>query len=142
MKKQFHIKVSGEEKLVIDLVEDESVSVYVDNPPINYAKDKTLLPTLRIEGLRWRNNQHFHLGWLKKKLNSDDEINIKLMQSDEPSSPITKEQEYIAPEKSCSFCHKKKSEVEVLIEKDFMACICNECTELALKAIENYRNSI
>ena len=141
MKKQFHIKVSGEEKLVIDLVEDESVSVYVDNSPTYFKKNKTLLPALRIEGLRWRNDQHFHLGWLERNLNSEDEIKIKLTESEEPPSPLTKEQKYVAPEKDCSFCHKKKSEVDVLVEKNFMARICNECTELAVKAIEDYRNA-
>lgn len=141
MKKQFHIKVTGEEKLVIDLAGDESVSVYVDNPPTDNEKDKPLLPTLRVEGLRWREDQHFHLGWLEKNINSEDEINIKLTESDEASSPLTMEEEYIAPEKDCSFCHKKKSEVEVLVEKNFMARICNECTELVVKSIEEYRNA-
>ncbi len=141
MKKQFHIKVTGEEKLVIDLAGDESVGVYVDNPPTDYEKDKLLLPTLRIEGLRWRDEQHFHLGWLEKNINSEDEISIKLTEANEDSSPLTKEEVYIAPEKDCSFCHKKKSEVEVLVEKNYMVSICNECTELAVKAIEDYRNA-
>lgn len=140
MKKQIHIEVTGAEEIVIDVNEHESVSVHIDNPPTKFQKEQVLRPSVKVDGLRWKNEQHFHLGWLEKNLQFGDEVRIKLMESCQSASSIAKEEEYIAPEENCSFCGKTKSEVEVLVEKSFMARICNECVELAQGVIEQHRN--
>ena len=141
MKKQFHIKITGKEELIIDLNDNESVTIKVDNPPIKFQEKEPLLSRVQVDGLRWTDKQHFHLGWIEQNIEIDDEIRIKLTQSNKSASPLTKDEEYIAPEEECNFCHKKKSEVEHLVEKDYMARICNECVELALNAIEDHRNA-
>ena len=141
MKKQFHIKVTGTEELVIDLNDNESVSVHIDNPPIKFQKEDLPLPTIRVDGLRWKDEQHFHLGWMEKNIEIGDEVRIKIVESNKQATLLNKEEEYISPEEKCSFCRKKKSEVEILIEKDFMARICNECVDLAQTAMDEHRNA-
>jgi len=140
MQKQFHIKIKGKEELVIDLIEDEGVSIQVDNQPTKFDTKAPKNTTIKVTGLRWRDSKHFHLGWLSSELKLGDELSIKLVESERKTSPLSKEEEYIESEAECSFCHKLKSQVECLVEKDFMARICNECVDVAVKAIEDRRN--
>ena len=141
VRKQVIVSAENVEPIVIDVMGDESISIQVDLPPKNVpGSSGKASPMLRVNGLRWRNEEHFHLGWLEEELSFSEEVNIKLTFSTKQPSELQKEEKYVAPEEDCSFCHKKKSEVEILIEKDFMARICNECVELSQKVIEEHRN--
>ena len=143
MKKQFHIKYNDQEPVVIDVIDDESITISLDQPPTKFVEGKEKIPKtlFRIEGLRWRNDEHFHLGWLEKEITLNDTIKIQLKENDSKATPLIKEEKYIEPEKECSFCHKKSSEVKHLVEKDFMARICDECVKLCQQAIDE-RNAI
>ena len=141
MKKQFHITLNNKEEIIVDLNSNESVTVRIYNPPTKLGTEENALSTIEIDGLRWNKDKHFHLGWLKEKINIGDKICLKLLESTQLASPLVNEEEYVPPEKECSFCYKKKSEVEVLVEKTHLTRICNECVELAQKAINEYRNA-
>jgi len=140
VRKQVIVSAENIEPIVIDVKGDESVSIQVDLPPKNVPGGGKASPMLHVNGLRWRDEEHFHLGWLEKKLSFSEEVNIKLTFSVKEPSILQKEEKYVAPEEECSFCYKKKSEVEILVEKDFMARICNECVELSQNIIEERRN--
>jgi len=141
VRKQVIVTAEKVEPIVIDVMGDESVSIRVDLPPRNVPGSGKASPMLRVDGLRWRNEEHFHLGWLEKKLSFSEEVNIKLTFSVKEPSELQKEEKYVAPEEDCSFCHKKKSEVEILVESDFMARICNECVELSQNVIDEHSNA-
>ena len=127
MGRQLHLDHPNGESLVVDLVDDESVSVRVDCGPEALWKNEMPLMRLTVDGLRWRNEEHHHLGWLEKALSVGDTITVRLTDTDEQPSALSKEELFVMPEKDCAFCGKKASKVDVLFEKDVMARICNEC---------------
>ncbi|VAW49548.1 hypothetical protein MNBD_GAMMA03-923 [hydrothermal vent metagenome] len=138
MKKQFHIKINSEEPIVIDINNDESISFDVSHPPTQFDKKDGggYKPFYKIDGLRWRNNEHFHLGWTDKELKLNDKITIQYIESNEKISSLTKEEKYIEPELTCSFCNKKVSEVQQIIDGGLIACICNECVLVCQSEID------
>ena len=127
MGRQLHLDRSDCEKLVIDLVDDESVSVQIDCGPKAMWKGDLPLMRLKVDGLRWRDDEHHHRGWIESALDIGDSVVVTIADSNENVSKLTKEELYVEPEKDCVFCRKKSSEVEVLIEKDMFARICKEC---------------
>ncbi len=136
MGRQLHVGRSGSDNLIIDLIEDESVSVQVDCGPEAMWKGDVPLMRLKVDGLRWRDDEHFHLGWLECALDVGDSVTVRILDGNEKTSSPTKEERYVAPEKDCVFCRKKASEVEVLIEKDMFARICNECVATCQEVLE------
>ena len=138
MKKQLHIKINDLEPVVIDVIEDESVNISLDQPPTKFQKEKDRIPKtlLKIDGLRWRDNEHYHLGWLEREVVLNDAITIQLKEDNRVPTPLAKEELYEKPEKECSFCHRKASEVKHLVEKDMFNRICDECVKSCQKAID------
>jgi len=139
MTKQFHINVADRDNVVIDVKDDESFSIKIDQPPTKFFKDteEVRKPYIQVDGLRWRNDDHFHLGWFESELNIDDKITIQILESNEDASQLTKEEKYFPPEKECSFCDKKSSEVKYLIEGNCYNYICEECVDKAQEIIND-----
>jgi hypothetical protein len=96
------------------------------------------LPLMRfkVDGLRWRDDEHYHLAWLESALDIGDSVMVRIADSNENASKLIKEELYVEPEKDCVFCRKKSSEVEVLIEKDMFARICNECVATCQEVLD------
>ena len=63
MKMQIHIRKTGSEVIVIDVVDDESVHVDVHTHPNQFMPEPTA-PTFTVTGLRWRDGKHYHLAWV------------------------------------------------------------------------------
>ncbi|MDH5434912.1 MAG: ClpX C4-type zinc finger protein [Gammaproteobacteria bacterium] len=138
MKKQLHIKYNSQESVFIDVNDDESITISLDTPPAKLLKEKGKIPKtlFRVEGSRWRDDEYFYLNWLEKEVLLDDIIMIQFKEDDRKATPLTKVEKYIEPEKECTFCDKKASEVKHLVEKDFMARICDECVKLSQQVID------
>ena len=138
MKKQIQFQFNDNKKVVIDIVDDESLSFDLYSPPIK-VKDKEFNDKMyyKIDGLRWRNDEHFHLEWEHKEFKINDTIKIELKESDLNRSKLSKEELYIRPEEMCSFCSKKLSEVEVLVEGSVYTFICNECINCCQEILDS-----
>ena len=128
MKKQLQFQINNDKKIVVDLKINESISFVLNSVPPN-VKDKELEDNLfyKIDGLRWRNDEYFHLEWEHREFKINDAIKIEFIESDLNASKLSKEELFIQPEEECSFCSKKLSEVEVLVEGSVYTFICNEC---------------
>ena len=141
--KQIKVSINDGQPIVIDIVPDESISVYFESPPTMVWKGKRInkRPRLQVNGLRWRDGDHYHMDWLEKSLKVNDKITIEISKTSDEITKPKKDEMYIEPEETCMFCNKKKSEVECLVVKDYMARICNNCIDLAAGAVEKYRNA-
>jgi hypothetical protein len=140
MKTQLVIRSPSSEPIVIDVVDDESVQVHLDTHPNRFMPEPTA-PTMRVEGLRWRDDRHHHLGWRNWQLQIGESVRIDYVQGDMAPTRLQKEEEYIAPEKACSFCDKRESEVEFLVERRLMARICDDCVLVCQAEIDKRRQS-
>jgi len=138
MRKQIHIRASGKESIVIDVLDDESISVDIDTHP-NHFLPEPAPPTFAVTGLRWRDGKHYHLGWITQPLNLGESVHIEYSSADAAPTPLVQEKEYIAPENTCSFCGKPASEVEYLVEHSLLARICNACVEICQTEIDKRR---
>jgi len=76
-----------------------------------YCQDSS--PQLRIEGLRWRNREHYHLGLKSSEVQLGTKIIIEYSLGDSESTRLEKEEMYIQPEEECSFCHEKKAVLNI-----------------------------
>ena len=140
MKTQIHISKTGTEAIVIDVIDDESIHVDVRTHPNQFMPEPTA-PTFAVTGLRWRDGKHYHLAWVNRPLNLGDSILIEYSNADAPPTALEKESEYIAPEDSCSFCHKPASEVEFLVKRSPLARICSDCVQICQTEIDNRRQN-
>ena len=73
--------------------------------------------------------------WLGRELHTNDEVRIKLVESDSPDRPEsvksfgTKTEETGAKQIFCSFCGQSQSEARKIVA-GFQANVCSECFEL------------
>lgn len=139
MNKQIHIHINDKDRIIIDIMDDERVSINIDQPPTKFIKEneENRQPTIQITGLRWRNEERFHLDWLDSTLNTNDKITIQFKGDSEKSASLVKDEKDIKAELVCSFCNKKSSEVKHLVKNDFYHCICDECVMTAQKIIDD-----
>jgi hypothetical protein len=140
MKSQIHIRITGSEPIVVDVVDDESVHIDVDTHANKFMPEPTA-PTFAVTGLRWRDDRHYHLAWITRTLNLGESIQIEYSNSDATPTALEKETEYVAPEDSCSFCHKCASEVEFLVKHSLLASICSDCVQICQIEIDNRRRN-
>lgn len=138
MKMQIHIRQTGSETIIVDVVDDESVHVAVDTHANRFMPQPTA-PTFAVTGLRWRDDRHYHLAWVTRPLNLGESIQIEYCNADASATAFQRETEYIAPEASCGFCDKRASEVEFLIERGLLARICSGCVQICQAEIDNRR---
>ncbi|MFZ3320744.1 MAG: ClpX C4-type zinc finger protein [Usitatibacter sp.] len=139
MKKQFRIQINGDPPLRIDLNANEGVYIRIDSNPAKFAGVGVPLTSLHVEGNRWDGDDYYTLDWGQRTLSLNDNVTIQIVGSaDAPTSP-EREEKYVAPEKDCSFCQKKASEVQFLIDGGIFARICDECVEVCRGVIEAKR---
>lgn len=138
MNNQLHFKINDDEKIIIDIKENESINFVLNSVPPN-VKDKKLGDYLfyKIDGSRWNNDDYFNLEWEHKEFKINDTIKIELKNGDLNTSELSKEELYIQPEETCSFCCKKLSEVEVLVEGSVYTFICNECINCCQEILDS-----
>lgn len=141
MKKQFQITINDSEKYVIDLKENELVSIGISSNTVPNRPDKDPEASLTINGNRWHNKEMDLLEWNRETLNTGDEIKIKYIYSDREPTEIHSDELYVKPEEQCSFCYKKKSEVNVLIAAKYYSHICNECVQECVKLVEEHEKT-
>jgi len=141
--RQLHIKISDGEPIVIDLRRDESISLHlqnhlVDNPyPNQSAPDSPAV--LRLDGGRWTDKKYYILEWPPVPLQGTESISVAFVDAALPAAPRSKDELYVEPEKECSFCHRKRSEVNVLIEGDiFWNRICGDCVHDCLRIVAGH----
>ena len=140
MGRQFHINMTGRDAVIIDLIENESVSVRIDNPPRAFGCIDA--PTnFDISGLRWTDTEHFHLGRHTGEMQINDSFTVKLIEDNQAPTPLERDEKYIAPKMHCDFCRKKQSEVRYLVDWSLMVTICDECVEACQDLIEKRRAS-
>ena len=139
MNKQFHVNINDKDTIIIDIMDDERVSINIDQPPTKFIKqnEENRHPTIQITGLRWRNEERFHLVWLNSTLNTNDKVTIQIKDSSKKLTFLVMDENYTRPELTCSFCNKKSSEVKHLVKSDFYHCICDECVRTAQKVIDD-----
>lgn len=140
MARQLHIRISGNEPIVIDLRRDESISLHlqnhlVDNP--NRGQSQPDSPAvLRFNGGRWTEKNYYILEWPTVPLQGTESISIAFVDGTLPATPRSNDELYVEPEKDCSFCHRKSSEVNVLIEGEFFwNRICGDCVYECLRLV-------
>lgn len=137
MTKQIHVTVSANH-YVLNVVDHESISIHVDSMP--QFEQPNPSPILNIKGLRWLDEKHYHLEWVENlELSEGEEVAIGFADSGAPATTPAKVEEYVKPEKECGFCSKKASEVELLIERNFLNRICNECVDVCAETIRKNR---
>jgi ClpX C4-type zinc finger len=139
MKNQIHIEFTHASAVVIDIVEDESIDINLDTWASKFFTDP-VSPKFAVRGLRWRDGKHYHLTWMEKNLALGEEIKIHYRQAEVSVTALAKVEEYVAPEPTCSFCDKRASEVEVLVERGLLARICNECVQVCQEEIQKRRS--
>jgi hypothetical protein len=140
MKKQINIRKTGSEAIVVDVFDDESIHVAVDTHANEFMPEPSA-PTFVVTGLRWREGKHYHLAWVKRPLNLGESIHIEYSNADAPPTVLESENEYIAPEESCSFCDKHASEVEFLVKRSLFTKICSDCVRICQIEIDNRRQN-
>lgn len=138
MKRQFFVEMTGRAPLSIELNDNESVTIYVESPPSKFYEGEAPGPSYRVEGLRWTDTEHFHFGWGSQPLKLNDKISVQLVESRGAASPPVSEEKYVEPEKECSFCGKKSSEVKHLVDGGLLARICDECVRVCQKTIDEH----
>jgi ClpX C4-type zinc finger protein len=140
MKNQFHINVLGKEELIIDLNENELVSINISNNPYATKQDNPV-KSMCITGNRWHEDEMDILEWKAIELSSGDKISIEINESDIKPSTIYRDDLYVRPEEECSFCMKKESEVKHLIASKIHSNICNECISTCMDLINEKDNT-
>ena len=141
MKKQFQIFINENEKYIIDLNENEHVSIGVLSNSVLHKSDESPEAFINIDGNRWRDGEMDLLAWKKEVLNTGDEIKIKYKYSEQAPTEIHSDELYVKPEEECSFCFKKKSEVKVLIAAKHFCHICNECVQECMKLVNEHEKT-
>ena len=144
MKKQIKITIDNKAPIVIDEVGDECWSVIFNTSAQDLIKTEPKHaepkpPTLKVDGLRWRRGEHYHLGWEQFEVGESSKITIECGKSNFPVTCLEKEEMYIQPEEECSFCFRKKSEVKHLIKGGFFSYICDTCIDLCSNLVERER---
>jgi hypothetical protein len=136
-KRQFHISIGRRKPIVIDLNRNEWVYLTVHNHPVTEKGYKRPTTTVQIDGNRWAGKDFFTLAWPKQQLKAGDSVTVALVIDNKRPTKRKKDEKYIEPEKDCSFCHKKASQVRRLIENDYYFCrICDECIEACRTVIK------
>lgn len=77
------------------------------------------------------------LEWLAAEIKPGDKVEILYTEVDQPPTRLISER-FIEPEAMCGFCRRKKSDVPLLIEKDFMHRICSDCVKECLELMKEY----
>jgi hypothetical protein len=140
MGRQFHIKAPGCDPIIIDLKDNESVTVRISDGP--RAFDRPDLPTtFIIDGHRWTDTEFFLLDWSKGEMRLNDSFTVELVEGSSAATPLQKEELYIVPEMHCRFCRKKQSEVRYLIDWSPMASICDKCVETCQQLVDDGKTS-
>ncbi len=94
---------------------------------------------LHVWGYDANEDSYIQHTWIQEKLNLNDRVIVESIESESKDDPVKTEDfgPYIA---TCSFCQKKSDEVTCLIEgKHKMAHICDECVEVCVQAIADYK---
>lgn len=135
MKRQFRVEITGGEPLVIDLVENEAINIHIQNNATKFLDPKMPVTTFHVTGHRWAKPDYFILNWGGRALSMGDSILIRIVESAERSTPPKEEEKYVEPEKDCSFCQRKASEVKQLLEANLFTRICSDCVEECYRKI-------
>jgi hypothetical protein len=125
--KQLHITISGHEDLVINLEEDEAIEIHLLNNAAKFLKPGEAQTKLVTRGMRWKDEEFFNFDWGSTAIELGDKVSIQIVESDRPPTPARAEEKYIEPEKECTFCGKKASEVKHLVEGSLFSRICDDC---------------
>jgi hypothetical protein len=124
--KQLEVQIPGTKPLVIDLVDDEAIDLHVQSNATRFSKDRSLIH-FRATGHRWRQGDYFMLNWGGRALKVGDTVAVNLSASGKKATAPKEVEKYIEPEKQCSFCDRKRSEVKELLEANLFTRICNDC---------------
>lgn len=140
MPRQLHIRISDGKPIVIELRRDESISLHLQNHLLESPHKKQSPPdspaVLCLDGGRWTNKEYYILEWPPMPLQGTESILIAFVDANLPAAPLSKDELYVEPEKECSFCHRKRSEVSVLIEGDiFWNRICGDCVHECMRIV-------
>jgi ClpX C4-type zinc finger protein len=127
LRRQFQIEMSGAEPLVIDLVENEAITIDIQNNATKFLKASDQATVFRASGHRWSGSDYFILSWGGRALKIGDSVLIRILEGTLKATPPKEEEKYIEPERDCSFCQRKASEVKELLEANLFTRICNEC---------------
>lgn len=127
--KQLRITITGRENLVINLNENELINVIFQNNATLFLKHGEPQATIAISGNRWQEDDFFSFDWGQYELALGDKILLQIIKDSEIPSPVRKEEKYVEPEKTCTFCDRPASQVKHLIEGNIFACICDDCIE-------------
>ena len=110
----------------MDLVENEAIEIDIQNNATKFLKASDPSTVFRASGHRWSGSDYFILSWGRRALKIGDSVLIRILEGARKATP-PKEEKYIEPEKDCSFCQRKASEVKELLEANLFTRICNEC---------------
>lgn len=135
LRKQFHVEIAGAEPLVIDLGENEAIEIDVRANATKFLKPGDPATTFRASGHRWSGADYFILNWGGRALKTGDSVSIRILEGALDPTPPKEEEKYVEPEKDCSFCQRKASEVKELLEANLFTRICNDCVAACYKKL-------
>jgi hypothetical protein len=125
--KQLHITISGHEDLVINLDENEAIEIHFLNNATKFLKPGESRAKIFARGMRWKDEEFFNFDWGSTEIALNDKISIQIVEGEIPQTPVRAEEKYVEPEKECTFCGRKASEVKHLVEGSIFARICDAC---------------
>jgi hypothetical protein len=137
MKKQFQIAISGQESLTIDIVENEAIDIHICSHASTFIKAGMPPTVIKVSGMRWADNGFFNFDWGTHVLNVQDAVSVILVEDTKVATPAHHEEKYIEPEKDCSFCDRKASEVPRFFERGFITRICSDCVTKFYQIVED-----
>ena len=132
MKKSVTLKINGDEKKVIGYDESTIVTCQISYNP-HYKKANGKKYSYHCDGFG-KEDKSYAYKFCGGEIEEKQIIQIQFDSEEEPN--VLPEKREIKFEKRCSFCNKLDSEVEVIIEKNLLHRICNECVDECRKTIE------
>lgn len=135
MKKQLHVFVNDDRKLIVD-VEGRFVSAGVFFQPESYeSRDGKAIVSAR--GMEKKDDNFVNLKWPRFEIQEGQTLLIKYGESEDNASELSSYERLNEVEPTCTFCDRKASEVKTLIERNDVARICEDCVNDCVTAIRS-----
>lgn len=133
MNKSVTLKIDGKVTGVIRYNKETMVTFQISyNPHFDKSNPPQLEYSYYCHGMEWGKECYsleFNHGEIKEKQVIELEFGGRDHPTIEPLKKVVKD------EKRCGFCNMLSKDVDVLIERDFLHRICNECVDECVKVI-------
>jgi hypothetical protein len=140
-RRQLHVSLSRRRKLVLDVQDNESLTLslhtapHLPNHPTSKKGQKRRPPYFTIDGYRWLGKDFYILKWGSTVMRTGDKMSAELVAGQSRATkPRVRKHKH--PLKTCSFCNRKVTEVKHLVEAEYLfARICDDCVRACGQAM-------